>query len=173
MSPGIPARLSDQQAFILAYMRTWVEERRGGPPGEFTTTVPPVDVSRAVAAEFDEGGDRVGEIPTPEDLHNRLEAALADGDRFRERLAREAIDEGRHLHDRPPTPHLTAVHSASFSRSLDRLEDRDLVDSLRGLGRDEPKRIGLRLTDEGEAVADEVLRRTRDGRYALSFETID
>lgn len=133
----IPPRLSDQQQFILAYIAT--RDSRG-----FRTT--PTGVSRQLAAEFDDDGDRIGQ-----------------------RLRRST----RHR--------LTNSHSSSFSRSVDRLEERELVDGVGGsyprktpystFGHRQPDT--LRLTDAGRDAADEILRRHRDGRYSLAFDTID
>lgn len=170
MPPDLPPRISNQQMFILAWSRDLMTRRE---IREIGHPIPVVDVSFEAAKEFDQNGSRKGKIPTPDELKERIAEGIDEGNELKVYLNQKTLDEGRHLHDRPPKPHLTAVHSSSFSRSLNRLEDRGLVDSYLGRGRHEPKRTGIRLTDEGREVADEILRRHRDGRYTLSFDTLD
>ena len=68
---------------------------------------------------------------------------------------------------------LTSRHTSSFSRAVDSLEERDLVEADRGSGRDRPRRVALRLTTAGQAAAEELCRRHRDGRYRLEFRTLE
>lgn len=70
---------------------------------------------------------------------------------------------------------LTATHRASFSRSVRRLSERELVNRLyraykleRG---DNPNMSTVEPTEQGEAVGREIQRRHADGRYSLSFDT--
>lgn len=60
-------------------------------------------------------------------------------------------------------------HSSSFARSLNRLENRELISS----DEDNGIRQTVMLTGKGEAVGEEILRRCSDGRYNLDFNTID
>lgn len=63
----------------------------------------------------------------------------------------------------------SSYHSSAFSRTLNRLENRGLISSNKEHG----KRQSITLTDKGERVGEEILRRHRDGRYNLEFENID
>jgi hypothetical protein len=56
--------------------------------------------------------------------------------------------------------------SASLSRSLRRLEERELLTRRSGYW------TRIRLTDAGREAGEEVLRRVHDGRYSLTFETL-
>lgn len=64
---------------------------------------------------------------------------------------------------------LSDAHRASLSRSLGRLEERGLIE--RSAMYYHPRRI--ELTTDGRRVGREVLRRHRDGRYSLEFNTLD
>jgi len=80
---------------------------------------------------------------------------------------------------------LSGQHSASFGRTLRRLEERELIDR-RGSSRKQfyhdsedglssrwvTGTRGIELTADGESVGTEILRRERDGRYGLSFDLI-
>lgn len=59
---------------------------------------------------------------------------------------------------------MTATHRSTHSTTLNRLAERGLI---------ERRPDAIALTDDGRAAGEEILRRHRDGRYSLEFETID
>lgn len=88
--------------------------------------------------------------------------------------AAELDDDGTRLAQRRgAAARLTSRHTSSFSRAVDSLEERGLIEADRGRGPRRPRRVTLRLTAAGRAAAEELLRRHRDGRYALEFRTLD
>lgn len=98
-----------------------------------------------------------------------------DGRMYHRRLARNTAEEFDGFTDRQgrrPGRRMTDNHSSTFARSLDRLEDRELIKTLRKPPRFS-RREYVRLTDEGAEGAAELDRRVRDGRYALAFDTLD
>jgi len=67
---------------------------------------------------------------------------------------------------------VTDAHAASFSRAVDRLADRQLVETETPSYRNRERRW-VHLTSAGEQAGEEILRRHVDGRYSLSFEVLD
>jgi hypothetical protein len=71
---------------------------------------------------------------------------------------------------------LTATHRSSFSRSVRRLSERELVTRLyraykldRG---EDPNMSSVEPTEQGRAVGEELRRRHSDGRYSLRFDSV-
>jgi hypothetical protein len=174
---SIPPRLSDQQKFILALLAS------GDSSADQLTTL-----SWRVAEEFDDeaGGD--GRICDPDEYTQTPEEVVEQATEQAETA--EEAKEIAHLTMSlgagfgPDEPILKAGHSASVSRSLRRLEDRELI-RRESLSReviddelvnmtvlDAERHTHARLTDAGEKVGDEVRRQASDGRYSLSFETL-
>lgn len=140
---SIPARLSDPQLFALAVIR-----QRG-------------EIWRGSVSETTHLGDRTDDA----------------GQLERHRLAASALQAAI----REEFPELART---SVPRALQRLDERDLITRWRARGRDRYTRIlpehsrGKRLrmvmlTHRGGKVAGEILRRHDDGRYSLSFETLE
>ena len=126
--------------------------------------------------------DMAGELPQQLSFQQRyilayLSSAEAGTVPFKavsEATALELDDDGNRLARRGEASHrLTSRHTSSFSRAVDSLEDRGLVEADRGSGPDRPRRVALRLTPAGRAAAEELRRRHRDGRFALEFETLE
>lgn len=157
MGGELPRQLSSQQRFILAFVRHWIRNREGVDD----RAVPFQTVSLATARELDRGGDRL----QPRDPGA---AQAADVD-FSAQFVEDPDADGRERQ----AIQITSNHSSSFSRAVDSLERRELVDSSLGEGGRRPKRTAIRLTPAGEAAADELLRRHRDGRYNLTFARLD
>jgi DNA-binding MarR family transcriptional regulator len=67
---------------------------------------------------------------------------------------------------------VTDAHAASFSRAVDRLADRQLVETETPHYRNRERRW-IHLTAAGDRAGEELLRRHADGRYALNFEVLD
>lgn len=84
----------------------------------------------------------------------------------------ELDDDGSRL-ARGEQPGLTSMHTSSFSRAVDSLEERGLVAAERGNGIHRPRRVAVRLTPSGQDAAEELLRRHHDGRFALEFSTLE
>lgn len=172
-----PPRLSEQQQFILASVLGdgSTTRKRMGP------------LSWAVAEEFD-------------DVETKR---YIDPDRKR-KSPEEWAEEAFERHDDPATAakaarrgstlqasllpdekQLKSAHSASVSRSVRRLEERDLVErktlSLEEVDgelqylevwADDTRTTDVILTDAGKSAAEEVQRRVDDGRRNLTFETV-
>ena len=171
----IPPRLSEQQKFTLA-----AAYQNETPVANINT------VSWAVAEEFDDdSGERILHPDAKKKTPSEWADATADNDLSAEDAAMFS-ELGAALQESmlPDDPVLQAVHSASFSRSLRRLEDRgllerksihreridgslELVENLN----EEAQATRVLLTDSGEQAAEEIQRRAADGRYNLSFET--
>lgn len=168
----LPPRLSDQQLFVLATIRQVMNRRLER--GRLTVNVNVHGLSKQVAEEFDDG-DRIHRGLTDDEHREQVRELRGRGEHMMADIAEQHRREDRG-HAGRGGDHLTNAHSSSFSRALTRLEDRELLvarTSRDPRGYREPKRTGVRLTDEGREVADEVLRRHRDGRYSLSFDTLD
>jgi hypothetical protein len=88
-----------------------------------------------------------------------------------ERVAAEFDESGERRHDARRRS-VSESHSASVSRSVTRLGERGFVERKRALY-ESGKSHRVTLTDDGYSVAQEILRRCRDGRYSLSFDTLD
>lgn len=218
----LPPRLSDQQQFILAYLAATTDpdptvedhlterdyydgtdiprppafdyEQRAIEHGEYQTARF-TRVSRAVATEF-HGVNGVERLTDNSSNPTPLAELAADPDYSAEdvEIIRKIRAKGRRDHRSGPRveERVTSVHTTSFSKAVDRLEDRGLTFALRSTGRwrsgswgmrqvrptmddrGKPDRQRLRvgLTDAGRAAGEEVLRRVEDGRYALDFDTL-
>jgi hypothetical protein len=170
----IPPRLSDQQKFILADASS----------GDFQWGHI-ASLSWDVAEEFGEGSkDRIldpdEERKSSEDAFEYAEQ-LTDDPEKAEFLATTHMQMSNS--SLPDDPILTETHRASFSRSLKRLEDRELlerkmvkqttVDGERKQVEDtfSSRNSVVVLTDEGTEAAEEIKQRVDDGRYGLNFET--
>lgn len=183
----LPPRLSEQQQFILAYLRHselsdrkhhdamfnagLISARTRAEFGLRGGRVGAEPLSRAVALEFDEDGERISQAPDP--AKERIERAL---DRGRDDIAAAIVTfENQPDHPNERDRYIKPVHSASISRSLTRLAEREppLIDRRRGPGSREPTTTAGSLTAAGREAGAEVLRRIHDGRYSLSFETIE
>lgn len=87
---------------------------------------------------------------------------------------------------RHKTVRVTRSHSASFSRSLKRLEERGLIERYNGSGwheeyggivnylrgSEDDKTVYVGLTEEGEKVAKEIERKVEDDRYNLQLNKL-
>lgn len=172
----LPPRLSKQQQFILASVLgdgSTTHERMG-------------PLSWAVAEEFD---NVETERYIDPDRERKTAEEWADDafDRFEDNgAAGEFARLGSALQASllPDEKQLKNVHSASVSRSVRRLEDRDLVErkslsleevdgelQLLEVYADDTRTTHVMLTDAGKSAAEEVQRRVDDGRRNLSFET--
>jgi hypothetical protein len=156
---SVPPRLSNQQKFTLAYLY------------DFNTTnhscrLQPI--SREAAKEFDGLYDRSN---ATNDIDDTSSAMLL-------RSIFDSLDKQKVV---------TNEHSASFSRSIDRLHDRELIwknhnelydeyyegNTLVSHHRYSRQASWIGLTSDGESVGAELLRQHNDGRYSLSFTTLD
>ena len=171
----LPPRLSSQQKFILAALAS---EKRG-----WRRLQP---LSWEVAREFDD--EETSRYIDPEEARKPAEHFLEQGaDMFDDMAkAHEWAERGKRLHDSslPDGPRITAKHSPSVSRSIRRLEDRELVDrrtlsvekTEEGLEwvperGETTKTTHVVLTDAGERAAEEIQDRVADGRRKLDFDT--
>jgi nucleotidyltransferase/DNA polymerase involved in DNA repair len=172
----LPPRLSEQQQFLLATAL-----------GDGSTTHERMRrLSWAAAEEFDDvDAERI--IDPERERKTAEEWADEAFDRFDDSAdAGEYASLGSALQAAflPEEKQLRSVHSASVSRSVRRLEDRDLVErqSLRlerldgelqllEVYADDTRTTHVMLTDAGERAAEEVQRRVDDGRRKLSFAT--
>ena len=148
----LPPRLSDQQRFILARI------------SESTTGKHPMTrLSWAVAEEFDDG-DRIADRQ-----ENAIEIAEESGDPGEASLLLSTIFDGfekRRV--------LTEEHRKSFSRSIRRLADRELLTRYVYAASEsrDPNTKWVEPTDEGRAAGEEIRRRHDDGRYSIRFDTL-
>jgi len=166
----IPARLSEQQKFILAWLS------RDDDNAAFISKL-----SWEVAKEFDDDDETDGRILDPdEERRTRDEVTDEALDRFDFGNAKIFSATILTLQDEylPDEPVLEDTHNASLSRSLRRLEDRGLIERSKQVFSDgaqatrpAPNQHNLvYLTDDGCDVGGELNRRVTDGRYGLSFE---
>lgn len=95
--------------------------------------------------------------------------------------AEEFDDNGTHIWERGYGRHgrkrtlLRSNHTSSFSRTVERLEERGYLE--RRASRPSPRgndRTGyVAATEKGLRAGREAIQRHQDGRYSLSFETLD
>jgi hypothetical protein len=172
----LPPRLSDQQQFILATAL-----------GDGSATHERMEpLSWAVAEEFDDVDaeryiDPERERKTAEEFADDAFERFDDtGDASKFAHLGSALQTAM----LPDEKQLKSVHSASVSRSVRRLEDRDLVErktlmlesvdgelQLLEVYADDTRTTHVILTDAGKTAAEEVQRRVDDGRRNLSFTT--
>jgi hypothetical protein len=173
----LPSRLSEQQQFILASVLgdgSNTHERMGPLSWRVAEEFDDVDAERYIDPDRarktaddwgDKAFDRFDDPPAAAKyarLGSSLQASLL-----------------------PDEKQLKNGHSASVSRSVRRLENRDLVErkslslevvdgelQLLEVWADDTRTTHVILTGAGESAAEEVQRRVDDGRRNLSFETV-
>ena len=170
----LPPRLSDQQKFILA------DVTYGGFEWSYIS-----HLSWDVAEEFGEGSkDR---ILDPEEERKSSQEAFEFAERLTDDPEQAEFIATTHMQmansSLPDEAILTETHRASFSRSLKRLEDRELLERKmvkQTVVDGERKRVEdifssrnslVVLTDDGKGAAEKIKQRVDDGRYGLDFET--
>jgi hypothetical protein len=173
----LPPRLSEQQKFILAHMVAGIE-------GKDWSHV--ARVSWDLAEEFNDHDDPKPRILDPDEAADSPEEILERTMQMTDDLAdatwlaeTQAAAQRQHL---PDEPTLKNRHSASVSRSIRRLAERDLLERktivydvsegerVELIGSDRTTHIFP--TDEGADAGEEVRRRLGDGRYSLSFDQL-
>lgn len=175
MASDLPPRLSDRQKFVLAELVARAD--RAEARGWGSTGTKARALSRAVAQEFDATTDNTPMSREELEQEHQEELVEAESDDERERIKEQheqllkirSMFSGRRSRGRDEV--LSRNHRSTHSRTLDRLEDRGLID--RSYHHTfERQTNGVATTEEGEAAGREVLRRVEDGRYSLSFDTL-
>lgn len=178
----LPPRLSEQQQYLLAALAD-----TNGKLGYNA-------LRERYTQEFDDDGDLVEWI-TDGERADDLEAEIARRERVGltpEWMLARRREEAATLRETPNNRTVagyTDTCLASLSRSLRRLDDRGLVDRIVLYGWNRKRRTkqnihewrprdrsyvsAVQLTDEGREAGREILRRHSDGRYSLSFDTLD
>jgi len=165
---NVPDRLSKQQQFILGWLTqyendTWelrvMFERSGNDVGTGTPTAELSELSWAVAREFDsDETPRIERLFDEAEEHAGEQGLDFDSEEVTAYMMIQMVD--REKKDR-----LAATHRSSVSRTLDRLENRELI--LKH------PQYRVALTAGGRKAGEKVLQHHRDGRYSLSFDTLE
>lgn len=147
----IPPRLSEHQQFMLAVL--------ADEDGMMNVT----SLSRELARAYDNDGDRIYDRKKSREEATGLSAQI---------MAATHSNLGRYM--------LSPMHNQSFSQSLDRLADRDLVKRKQYRrkcidGEWQKIHTGrtnkVCATDHGKEAGRELRQRHNDGRYNLTFPT--
>lgn len=143
-SDGLPGNLSDQQLFVLAYLASITEPGKKQRWGTSFTSL-----SWATAEEFDDNG-------TSRNIWERGYGPEGPG-------------QGRKREVLSPT------HTASFTRTMERLDERGYLKRTDWHGKSTSNRRSIRVfvTNKGYHAGQKAIRRHQDGRYSLSFDTLD